>query len=285
MNNLIKKIFIIFVGSVVFSYASLYAQAKSDDEKANTGEMSTVDVAKQLANPMAAVYNMPIQSDLDFGIGPDEDALHNVINFQPVLPFYLGHNVNLILRTIVPLVYAEDPIDAGLDNAVFGLGDILQSFFFGPADPVAGWIMGFGPSINYPATTDEAIGQAQFGAGPSFVILRQDIGWTYGLLANHIFGYCIHGDDQSLRNTSFIQPFINYTFKSATGITLNTETLYDWIDDTWTVPINLILCQTFRAGPMPMQVQVGCRYYAVSPENGPEWGLRFNVILMIPTNN
>ena len=29
----------------------------------------------------------------------------------------------------------------------FGLGDIIQSFFFSPAEPVRGWIIGAGPAL------------------------------------------------------------------------------------------------------------------------------------------
>ena len=49
-------------------------------------------------------------------------------NIQPVIPFSLTKDWNLITRTIVPVIYAESPLAGGDDNA--GLGDITQSFFF-----------------------------------------------------------------------------------------------------------------------------------------------------------
>jgi hypothetical protein len=77
----------------------------------------------------------------------------------------------MILRFYV--VYAESP--AREVGNVFGLGDTLQSFFFGPADPVSGWIIGAGPSINWHTCTDKHIMPSQFGGGPIIVVLRQDI--------------------------------------------------------------------------------------------------------------
>lgn len=245
-----------------------------------TGKKNSItELAKKVANPISSLISLPFQDNLDFNIGSD-NALRNTMNIQPVIPIYLGHNVNLILRTILPVVYAESP-SRGVGN-VFGLGDTLQSFFFGPADPVSGWIIGAGPVINWPTSTDSRIMPAQFGGGPTIVLLRQDIGFTYGILAFHMFSFCINGDDQALRNLTFLQPFINYTFKSATGITINTETSYSWYDKTWTVPINLIISQVFKIGKQPMQIQLGGRYYAVTPEYGPEWGLRMALVFMFP---
>ena len=50
------------------------------------------------------------------------------VNIQPVIPVSLTTEWNLIIRTIMPVIYAESPVPGGDSKA--GLGDITQSFFF-----------------------------------------------------------------------------------------------------------------------------------------------------------
>ena len=40
--------------------------------------------------------------------------------------------------------------------------------------------------------------------------------------------------------------------------------------------------QVLRLGKQPVQFQVGGRYYADKPSDGPEWGLRFTFTLLFP---
>jgi hypothetical protein len=37
-----------------------------------------------------------------------------------------------------------------------------------------------------------------------------------------------------------------------------------------------------KIGNMPVQFQIGARYYAEKPADGPEWGLRFAITLLFP---
>src|SRR5262245_62894389 len=92
-----------------------YARAQSD---------STAELAKKLQNPVANLISVPLQSNWDFGIGR-ADAMRYTLNVQPVIPFSLNRNWNLITRTIMPIIHAESPLKGGRDKS--GLGDILQS--------------------------------------------------------------------------------------------------------------------------------------------------------------
>ena len=82
-------------------------------------------------------------------------------------------------------------------------------------------------------------------------------------------------------NATFLQPFVSYTTKKATTFTLNTESTYDWEDEQWTVPVNLMVQQLVKIGKQPVALTVGGRYYAEKPDGGPDWGLRFAVILPV----
>ena len=250
------------------------ASGTAPSDAANAAEL-----AKKLQNPIASLISVPIQNNWDFGIGP-ADAMRYTVNIQPVIPFSLTTDWNLITRTILPVIYAESPVPGG-DNTA-GLGDIVQSVFFSPKAPTSGgWIWGVGPVFLYPSATDDALGAEKFGLGPTAVVLKQQHGWTYGMLVNHIWSVAGNGSRDEV-NATFIQPFVSYTTKTFTTFGVNTETTYDWEHEQGTVPLNWTVQQLLKIGPQPIAVQLGVRYYAEKPEGGPDWGLRFAMTLLFP---
>ena len=74
--------------------------------------------AKQLANPIASLISVPLQLNHDTDIGPDDDGERTVLNVQPVIPFSLGEDWNLITRTIVPIVTQDDVLPGSSDQSV-----------------------------------------------------------------------------------------------------------------------------------------------------------------------
>jgi hypothetical protein len=68
---------------------------------------------------------------------------------------------------------------------------------------------------------------------------------------------------------------------------LNTETTYNWeageSSEAWSVPVNLAVNQLLKIGGKPVQFSVGVRYWAASPERGPEgFGARAGVTFLFP---
>jgi len=243
-----------------------------DDEKAGAAEL-----AKKLQNPVASLISVPIQNNWDFGIGP-ANAMRYTANIQPVIPLTLYEDWNLITRTILPVIYAESPIKGGSNHS--GLGDVVQSFFLSPKESVGGWILGAGPVALWPTATDSALGAGKWGAGPTVVALWQEHGFTYGILANHIWSYAGWGDGDV--SATFLQPFVSYTTKTYTTFAINTESTYNWTDSQWSVPLNAMVQQLVKIGKQPIALQLGYRYYAEGPSGGPEWGLRFAVTFLFP---
>jgi len=240
------------------------------------GQDQAAELAKKLQNPVANLISVPIQNNWDFGIGP-EKAMKYTANIQPVIPVSISDDWNVIVRTILPVIYAESPTGG---SSTSGLGDTTQSFFFSPKEPVGGWILGAGPAMYYPTATDSVLGAGKWGAGPTIVALRQEHGFTYGILANQIWSFAGWGDENI--SATYLQPFVAYTTKTYTTFALNTESTYNWEAGEWTVPMNFMVQQLVKIGKHPVAFQVGYRYYAERPAGGPDWGLRFAVTLLFP---
>src|SRR5271166_874553 len=158
---------------------------------ADDAQDQEAELAKKLQKPVAALISVPLQNNWDFGIGPAH-AMKYTADIQPVIPISISEDWNLILRTIVPVIYQEAldnrpgaPASVGQSHA--GLGDTTQSFFFSPKAPVGGWILGAGPVGYYPTATSDYLGGGKWGAGPTIVALQQTHGFTYGILANQIW--------------------------------------------------------------------------------------------------
>lgn len=237
------------------------------------------ELAKKLSNPVAALISVPFQNNFEFGGGPDGDGFRYLLNFQPVIPISLNTNWNLISRTILPIISQHDMVGTSSQS---GLGDTTQSLFFSPKEPVhGGWIWGAGPALLIPTATDDLLGMEKFGLGPTAVLLKQERGWTYGALVNHIWSVA-GNDNRDDVSSTFLQPFLSYTTKKHTTFTLNTESTYDWEHSQWTVPINLMAAQLVKIGKLPVQFQIGGKYYAEGPSDAPEWGLRLAVFFLFP---
>jgi len=236
------------------------------------------DLAQKLANPISDLISLPIQSNVDFGVGPGDGTIWRT-NIQPVIPFSISEDWNVISRTILPVVDQEGLAAAGDGLDASGLGDITQSFFFSPKESSPIW--GVGPVFLFPSATDDLLGVEKWGIGPTAVVLKQDGPWTYGALVNHLWD--VAGDDsRAAVNATFVQPFVSYILPTKTTLTLNTETTYDWTNEQWTVPLNFQISQLFKIGDQPMQAFVGARYYAEKPAGGPDWGIRFGLTFLFP---
>ncbi len=300
------------LGGVHFTHAAQPAPA--GDEAA--------ELAKQLANPVASLISVPFQANEDFHMGPTNKGYQFKLNFQPVVPISIGKDWNLIIRTILPYVSQKDvyyrpiPDYPGLperilkeippalrDKAEFegrkiynketkkisqnrsqeGLSDTTQSFFFSPKEPGPGGVIwGLGPVLLYPTATQDMLGGEKWGLGPTLVVLKQSGGWTVGALANQIWSVAGDSDRQNI-SSMFLQPFVAYTTKTHTTLTLNTESTYDWENSQWTVPVNLMISQILKIGKQPVSIQLGGRYYAEGASGAPDWGVRLNFTLLYPT--
>ena len=200
-----------------------------------------------------------------------------VLNIQPVVPFRLSDDWNLITRTIVPVASQFDVTGASTSES--GLGDSVVTAFLSPSKGRITW--GVGPVFLIPTATDDALGSGKLGIGPSAVALRQSGGWTVGGLANHLVSVA-GSEDRGKVNATFLNPFLTYNWRSGAGITLNVEYTHDWENDVDVLAVNFpTLTGVTRFGSQTVSFAISPRFH-FAPETRPDYGLRAAVILVFP---
>lgn len=236
-------------------------------------------LAKKLSNPISSLISAPYQFNYDQGYGSAGTGTRSVMNFQPVAPFSISDNWNIISRTIIPFI-KQDNVVPGTSQS--GVGDIVQSFFFSPKAPTkGGMIWGVGPALLLPTATDN-LGADQFAAGITGVVLKQTGPWTLGALANHLWSVGDTANGTKISAT-FLQPFVSYTTPKALTFTASTESTYDWVNKTWSVPLNFAVAKLVKIGGRPISIGGGVRYWVDSPSGGADkWGARLIVTFLFP---
>jgi len=241
----------------------------------------TESLAEQAQNPIASLISVPFQNNFNFGVGSNDDLQYN-LNIQPVLPFKLNDDWNVVSRTVLPLIY-QPVIAPGVGN-VFGLGDVQEQLYFSPAK-AGSFIWGAGAVLQFPTATDMALGTGKWAAGPGAVALVVKGPWVVGMLANNIWSYA--GDsDRADVDLLTVQPFVNYNF-GATGWYLISGPIItaSWQADSsnrWTVPIGGGIGKIFRIGGQPINAQLAAYDNVVTPDGGADWQIRFQVQFLFP---
>jgi len=185
--NINKNLHII-LSIFVLACSLSYAQGESDE-----------DLRKAAQNPIANIMSFPFQNNTNFEMGPDSNRTQNVLNIQPVLPFFNGR---LITRTIFPLVWNPDYTQESGSN--FGLGDIIFTAFYAPESKGITW--GVGPVVQFPSGGTD-FGTGKWCAGASVVALAMPGQWVVGALINNIWSFA-GAEDRADVNFMTFQPFI-----------------------------------------------------------------------------
>tara|TARA_B100000035_G_scaffold315293_1_gene334998 strand:+ start:4896 stop:5711 length:816 start_codon:yes stop_codon:yes gene_type:complete len=239
-------------------------------------------IVRKLANPLAALIQIPVDFSFDRNLGVDDEGERAVMTIKPVIPFSISENWNVISRTVLPIVSLDDAIPGRGSES--GLGDAVQSIFFSPKTVGdSGWIWGAGPVFVLPTSTNDFTGAGEWGAGLTAVALKQQgKNWTYGALVNSIRD--VDGDTPI--ETSLVQPFISYRTASAVSIGLNAEATFDGQNDEWSIPVKLSASKLFRFGKLPVSLGGAIRYWADTPSGGPEsWGAALTMNIILPSGS
>jgi hypothetical protein len=96
-----KNVAFFLVLSVLAAYAPVRPAQAGDTPE--TKQESNAELAQELSNPLADLMSIPFQMNYDGDIGPQDDGWKLQTNIQPVIPFHLTKEWNLISRTILPV--------------------------------------------------------------------------------------------------------------------------------------------------------------------------------------
>jgi hypothetical protein len=247
-------------------------------------EADVTKLAKELQNPVANLISVPFQFNFNYDYGPEDDT-QGILNIQPVIPISVSDDLNLITRTIVP-VLSQPGFGPGDASRTYGLGDIQLSGFLSPAKP-GEFIWGVGAITQLKTASHDNTGQGRWGLGPTAVALKMTKEWVFGGLINNVFDVGGDGDREKI-NQMLFQPFINYNFPTHPGryLSFSPVVTADWKADSgdkWTVPVGLGLGQVFKlGGKLPVNVQAAYYYNVVTPDDGPDYQIRLQWTFMFP---
>ncbi len=260
------------VTSIVLMLVALHAYPVSGQDEAT-------ELNKKTQNPVADLISVPLQHNFYFDTGPKDAAVY-VLNVQPIIPFHLTQNWNLIARVIVPVIN-QPSLFPGAESA-FGLGDINPTLLLTPAKPGA-LIWGVGPTFTFPTATDEVLGSAKWIMGPSVVGLMKQGPWLFGATVKHEWSFAGWGKKDVSLTT--ISPFLNYNLGRGLAVGTLPVITADWEADSrdrWTVPVGLGVSQVLKLGPLPVKFALSGYYNAQRPRFGSDWQLLFTTTFLFP---
>ena len=239
---------------------------------------TAADLAKKLSNPISDLVSVPFQFNWEQNVGPFK-LTRFILNVQPVMPFTLNEDWNLIARVIAPFI-SQPPLSEN-GAAAFGMGDIITSFFLSPKSTGLTW--GVGPVIVLPSTSEPTLGSGKWSVGPTAVLLKQSGPWTLGALWNQVWSFA--GDERRDDvDQMFVQPFLAYQARRTLTLTVQSEATANWKadDDRWTIPINVLASRLSSFGEFPASYVVGFGTFVAHPDLGPTWKLRGAITILLP---
>ena len=225
------------------------------------------------------MISAPFQNNLQI---LENGSVLNALLIEPVIPFRLNSDWNLVTRTIVP-VLALSSLPPQFDK--WGLGDIQQGFFLHPTTPPAEESSGVRvqscPTRRHP-TPFTARASGVPGLAWSVSPMRGP--WVFGALFNNLWSFAGDGDRSRVSIMTF-QPFVNYNFdggwflQSAPLVTAESTAPSG---EKWIVPVGGGGGRTFRIGTQPVTALLSTFYNVERPTGGPEWNIRFQLTFMFP---
>lgn len=271
------------LASPAFAQGAAKTDSQKTQEPAAATEHDGDALVKKVQNPLSDLISIPFQDNIDFGVGP-RDRVRNTLNIQPVVPFRITDNWNLLTRTIFPVV-TMPKLDTENDS-VTGLGDISQNLFLSPSKP-GKLIGGAGAALLFPTATDQSLGSGKWGIGPSVALISQPKPWTFGVIANNIWS--VAGDeDRADVNLMTLQYLIVYNLPGQWNINSSPIIYANWEADSgdqWLVPFGGGFGKlSWIRGKLPVSWSVSAYWNGIHPENipYPDWTLRLQVGLLFP---
>jgi hypothetical protein len=240
------------------------------------------DLSQALENPLARIWSVPVKFSFEEGGGIAGDGQLFATRFNPRIPIHINDDLHIISHSNFSWVSQSDRIAPGREE---GFTDLFQSFLLSPDRPGFEKVFGgIGPSFIFPTASGDFPGSGKYSVGPSVALYRQQKGWTAGLVLSHVWS--VAGDaEASDVSSSLIGPLVSYTLPTSTTFNLFSESGYDWVGNSWVLPINFSVGQLVMIGKRPVKIGVGATYFAGGRAGLPEWAYNLQVTLPFRSPN
>lgn len=251
----------------VSAQAQQAAKPITDASKANED-----DIAKELENPIGNLTVLPFENYTNFQVGPNKGT-QNVLEFEPVVPFHVTPDWNIVARAVIPLVWNASLAPAPSAPQAFGPTDLET--FLTPRNSTNGWLWGVGPIAQIPTATNASVGSNVWGLGPTAVLVHSSDKIVAGLLVNNVWSLGGTSVPHGSRYATFLaEPFFNYNFGGgwfAGTSPIITANEYG-SGQKWTVPVGADAGRIIKlGGKLPIKISVGGYYNVVTPQYGARW--------------
>ena len=228
-------------------------------------------------NPISNMISIPFQNNTNFLAGPHRHT-QNVLLIQPVIPFHLNADWNLVTRWIAPVI--SQPRLSPTQGAEFGLGTLQPQFYLVPSH-TGSFLIGLGPQFQLPTATDHMLGVNKWGAGPALAALTIQGPWVVGILANNMWA----GSEGPRVNKLTLNPFINYNMAGGWYLSSAPVMTADWLSrssDRWTIPIGGGIGRVFKFNDQPINARVQVFHNVARPAGAAKWTLQMQVQFLFP---
>ncbi len=244
---------------------------------AQTEKKIKAKLAAAAQNPLASMISLPIQNNTTYG-GVDGDVL-NVLNIQPVLPFNISEGLNLITRTILPVI--SSPYGPG-GAQESGIGNLTLTGWLSPKIPTNNIVWGVGPVFSVPTASSSVLGADQWGGGLSAVGVWIDGPWVAGGMVNNIWGF----DDTSELNSFLFQYFVNYNLNHGWYVVSAPIITANWnapAGGQWVIPFGGGVGKIMRfGGKLPVNFNAHFYFNVDKPESYGDYTARVQLQFMFP---
>lgn len=250
----------------------------------SAGEKSMEELSKEIANPLAQIWNLSFQHNYTIVKSDliDGDDHINTTLFQPILPVPIGDTWTAFARPVITYIEAptsghiggtpSQPVAHG-DDRKGDFGDLILPVGVGIARK-EGWSYGVGATFIFPTSQHDLLASHQYQVGPTALLLWANSDWLIGAHVQHWWG--VKGDSdfdkdtQDYANHTDMQYFIIRHLPNAWQLRASPHVTVDWNakdDNKLTLPLAIGVGKMFKVGPMPVMLMAEYQKSIVRPDD------------------
>jgi hypothetical protein len=266
-------------GIVLLGFAAgpILSASETAKPESTNAPVSVEELAKLKQNPVSGLKQIVLQANVDPGY-PDSGDTQGIYSLQVVWPFSINEDYRLVTYTIVPVYDVPGgPGESDLD----GLGNTLVNLFISPkkSDKL---VWGLGPTALLPTRTEPELGSDLLTLGPAALLFYQEEKWNAGLVLQN--GWSL-GGGSGVNNVNALgaQYLFSYNLPDGWSLYSNATITADWTQssgDQWTVPLGGGIGKLFYAGPLPISLSLQSFYNVVTPRDGADWSVNFQLAFL-----